>query len=136
VATKIPTSHRDLLDQPAAVLATVGADGRPQQSVVWFLASEVDGETVVQISLHTDRQKTRNLRARPVIDLVVVDSTTPMRYIEVRGDAEIADDPGYQFADRIGAKYGVDLRQFDGPVQERVVVTIHPTVVHAVDMTG
>jgi PPOX class probable F420-dependent enzyme len=136
MATAIPSSHRDLLDQQAAVLATVGADGRPQQSVVWFLASELDGETVVQVSLHTDRQKTRNLRARPVIDLVVVDASNSLRYLEVRGDAEIADDPGYEFADRVGAKYGVDLRQFDGAVQERVVVTIRPTVVHAVDMTG
>ncbi len=118
------------------MLATVGADGRPQQSVVWFLASEVDGETVVQISLHTDRQKTRNLRARPVIGLVVVDPATSMRYIEVRGDAQIADDADYKFADRVGAKYGVNLRGFDGPVQERVVVTIRPTVVHAVDMSG
>jgi PPOX class probable F420-dependent enzyme len=97
VATAIPYSHRDLLDQQTGVLATVGGDGRPQQSVVWFLASEVDGETVVQISLHTDRQKTRNLRARPVIGLVVVDPATSMRYIEVRGDAQIADDVGYVF---------------------------------------
>ena len=40
----IPDSHLPLLDNPLATLATVGADGRPQVSTVWFLAE--DGTTV------------------------------------------------------------------------------------------
>ena len=60
-----------------------------------------------------------------------------MRYLEVRGDATIVDDTDYAFADRVGAKYGgVDLRQMDGDDRRRVVVTVNPTRVVAVDMSG
>ena len=41
----IPASHRDLLDSDFATLATVGPDGRPQVSEVWFL-TEGDQDTV------------------------------------------------------------------------------------------
>lgn len=129
MSTEIPASHRDLLDAPVATLATVGPDRRPQQSVVWFLAED----DVVRVSLNTTRQKTRNLAARPEIDVLILDLANPMRYLEVRGDAEIEPDPDYAFADRVGAKYGgVDLRQMDGPGEERVVVTVRPSRVNAV----
>ncbi|MGH3157719.1 MAG: pyridoxamine 5'-phosphate oxidase family protein [Streptosporangiaceae bacterium] len=39
----IPESHRDLLDGRFATLATIGPDGRPQLSEVWFLR---EGDTV------------------------------------------------------------------------------------------
>ena len=57
----IPASHRDLLDGQFATLGTVGPDGRPQLSEVWFLA---DGDRV-SISLNDSRQKTKNLQANP-----------------------------------------------------------------------
>ncbi len=66
----------------------------------------------------------------------VFDPTRPSRYLEVRGDAEIAEDPDYEFADRVGPKYDADLRAYDGPGQSRVVVTIRPVRVNAVDMAA
>jgi hypothetical protein len=39
-------------------------------------------------------------------------------------------------ADRVGAKYGVDLRAHDAPGDARVVVTIEPEKVYPVDMSG
>src|SRR5437868_6122607 len=36
----VPASHRDLLQADVATLATVGGDGRPQLSEVWFLAED------------------------------------------------------------------------------------------------
>ena len=128
----IPASHRDLLDAQVATLATIGPDGRPQLSEVWFLA---DGETV-GISLNTSRQKTKNLLANPAVSLFILDLTIPMRYLELRGDAEITRDDDYSFADRVGAKYHADLRDHDGPGVSRVVVTIRPVRVNAVDMRG
>ena len=56
---EIPASHRDLLDGEFATLATIGPDGHPQLSEVWFLA---EGETVVT-SLNTSRQKIKNLHS-------------------------------------------------------------------------
>lgn len=132
MATAIPDSHRDLLDLPVATLATVGPDGRPQLSEVWFLA---DGDEL-RLSLNTARQKVRNLQSRPACALFVLDLGNPARYLEVRGDAELAPDDDYEFADRVGAKYGADLRVMDRPGERRVVVTIRPTRVNAVDMSA
>jgi PPOX class probable F420-dependent enzyme len=128
--TNIPDSHRDLLESDTAVLATVGADGRPQLSAVWFLADDDQ----IRVSLNTSRQKVKNLRANPAVNLFILDSSAPTRYLEVRGDAEVADDPDYAFADRVGQKYGVDLRGFDGDNLHRVVVTLKPVRVNAVDI--
>jgi PPOX class probable F420-dependent enzyme len=129
--TTVPESHADLLDAPLATLATIGRDGRPQTSTVWFLAD--DG--VLQFSLHTDRQKTKNLQANSAVGVHIQDSANPMRYLEVRGDATIEPDDDYVFADRVGAKYGgVDLRVMDAGRPARVVLTVHPTRINAVNL--
>ena len=128
----IPASHRDLLEGQFATLATVGADGRPQLSEVWFLA---DGETI-RTSLNTARQKTKNLIANPAVSVFLLDLANPYRYLEIRGDAEISPDDDYSFADQVGAKYGADLREHDQPGQSRVIVTIRPVRLNAVDMSG
>ena len=128
----VPDSHRDLLDAPVATLATVGADGRPQLSAVWFLA---DGESV-RVSLNTARQKTQNLSKNRAATLFILDTANPARYIEFRGDVTVTPDDDYAFADQVGAKYGgVDLRNMDQPGESRVVVTIEPVRINAVDMS-
>jgi PPOX class probable F420-dependent enzyme len=129
---EIPASHRDLLEGDFATLATVGPDGRPHFSEVWFLA---EGDTVVT-SLNTSRQKTRNLRANPAVTVLLLDLAVPYRYLEIRGDAEITPDDDYAFADKLGAKYQADLRGHDQPGQSRVKVTIRPVRINAVDMRG
>jgi PPOX class probable F420-dependent enzyme len=133
-APTVPESHRDLLDSRFATLATVGPDGRPQVSEVWFLAED----DAVRVSLNAIRQKTKNLVANPAISVLLLDLANPLRYLELRGDAEITPDDDYSFADRLAAKYGegVDLRQMDAPGQTRVVVTVKPVRVVAVDMSA
>ena len=131
-ATLVPETHLDLLDAATAVLATIGPDGRPQLTAVWFLR---DGDDV-RLSLNSDRQKVKNLVANPAVTLFVLDPDTPSRYLEIRGDAVIEDDPDYAFADRVGTKYGADLRSFDADGARRVVVTLRPERINAVDMAG
>ncbi|HXW45420.1 MAG TPA: PPOX class F420-dependent oxidoreductase [Streptosporangiaceae bacterium] len=126
----IPESHRDLLDGQVATLATIGPDGRPQVSEVWYLA---EGDTV-SLSLNTARQKTKNLLANPAANLFLLDLASPYRYLEIRGDAEISADDDYSFADKVGAKYNADLRSRDQPGQSRVKVTIRPARINAIDM--
>ena len=128
----IPASHRDLFNAQVATLATVGANGRPQQSLVWFLA---EGDTV-RFSLASSRQKTVNLQRNPACSLVIVDPSVSQRYLELRGNAEIEADPDYGFADKVGAKYNADLRQYDPPGETRVVVTLIADRVRVVDMRG
>ena len=126
----IPASHRDLLDGQFATLATVGPDGRPQLSEVWFIAED----DVIGLSLNTTRQKTKNLLANPAANLFLLDLAVPYRYLEVRGDAEISADDDYSYADKVGAKYDANLRDRDRPGQSRVKVIIRPVRVNAVDM--
>jgi PPOX class probable F420-dependent enzyme len=121
---EVPDSHKDLLDAQIGVLGTVGGNGRPQLSAVWFLG-EADG--TVRISLNSSRQKLKNLQARPQASLLIQDPASGYRYLEIRGAVDIADDPDYAFAKKIGAKYGgADVRDHDGPADTRHVVTITP----------
>jgi PPOX class probable F420-dependent enzyme len=126
----IPSTHHDLLQSRVATLATIGADERPQLTEVWFLA---DGDSV-SLSLNTDRQKTKNLMARPGCCLFILDLADPQRYLELRGDAEIMTDDS--FVDKVSKKYGVNLRDYDQPGEERVVVRIVPKRINAVNMGG
>ena len=128
----IPDSHRDLLEGDFATLATVGADGYPQVSEVWFLA---EGDQVA-LSLNTARQKVRNLEAEPACTVLLLDLQNPYRYLEIRGTAAVEPDDDRAFAEQVGAKYDADLREHDAPGDRRVIVRIVPWRVNAVNMGG
>ena len=130
--TTFPESHRDLLDGQVATLATIGGDGFPQMTELWFLHD--DGE--LKLSLNNARLKTRNLMKRPECSLMLLDLQNPYRYLVVRGNAGIEADDDYAFAEKLGAKYSADVKEHDQPGDKRVVVTIEPTNVYPVDMSG
>ncbi|MCC6179494.1 MAG: PPOX class F420-dependent oxidoreductase [Chloroflexi bacterium] len=127
----VPESHRDLLTSDVAILATIGPDGYPQVTALWFL---LDDDTLA-MSLNSSRQKTRNLRAHPECTLLILDRANPHRYIEIRARAELSPDDSYAFADKVGKKYGVNLRAMDRAGESRVVVTLHPIKINAVDLS-
>jgi PPOX class probable F420-dependent enzyme len=129
---EIPQSHQDLLESQVATLATIGPDGRPQLSEVWFVGT--DG--TVRISLNTSRQKVKNLQRNPSCTVFLLDLADPYRYVEIRGDAEITPDADYAFADEVAAKYNADLRVHDKPGESRVAVAIRPAKINAVNMHG
>jgi PPOX class probable F420-dependent enzyme len=131
IMATFPVSHRDLLTSDVAILATNGTDGFPQVTALWFLFDE----NTLMISLNTARQKTRNLHKHPACTLFILDRANPMRYLEVRARAELSPDADYNFADRVGKKYGADLRGMDRPGESRVGVTLHPVKVNAVDLS-
>jgi PPOX class probable F420-dependent enzyme len=130
--TSFPESHRDLLDSQVATLATIDREGFPQLSEVWFLLADDE----LKLSLNSSRHKTGNLIERPQCSLLVLDLAIPYRYLEVRGRARVDPDDDYAFARAVGAKYGADLKVHDQPGERRVVVTIEPVKIHAVDMRG
>jgi PPOX class probable F420-dependent enzyme len=128
-----PDSHRDLLEARIATLATIDGHGFPQQTEIWFLYQ--DGQ--VRTSLNDSRLKTRHLRRRPQCSLLILDLANPYRYLVVRGTARIEPDDDYAFAKRLGTKYGgADVSDHDRPGEKRVVVTIEPDNVYAVDMNA
>ena len=111
------------------VLATVGKDGFPQVTAVWFLWDEE--ERVVRFSLNTTRQKVKNLRARPEASFLVLDPASPYKTLELRGRVEIEADDNYSFANRVGKKYDVaDMRSIDRRGETRVKVTLRPEKVN------
>ncbi len=127
-----PETHHDLLQTDVAMLATVGRNGYPQVTALWFL---FDDDGMLKISLNTTRQKTKNLQAHPECTLFILDRANPIRTLEVRARAELTPDPDYVFADKVGSKYGADLRKMDRPGESRVVVTLHPVQVNALDLS-
>jgi len=132
-APSVPSTHADLLDASVATGATVGPDGRPQVSAVWFL----NDDGTVKVSLNVARQKTKNPTANPAVTVFILDPANPARYLEIRGDATLEPDDDYAFADRLGAKYGgADLRAMDGPDGRRVVVSVDPVRINAVDLSA
>jgi len=130
--TDFPVSHSDLLDGQVASLATVGRNGFPQVTEIWFLHD--DGE--IKLSLNSSRLKTRNLQRDPKCSVLLLDLVNPYRYLEVRGNARVEPDDDYEFANKLGAKYSADLSVHDGPGDRRVVVTVEPVNVYPVDMSG
>jgi hypothetical protein len=124
----IPDSHIDLLaweTRSFAHLATIGPDGEPQTSPVWF---EWDG-THIKFSLTTNRQKYRNLQRDKRAAFSVIDPDNAYRYIEIRGELDdIEPDPEIDFISRMAKKY-IDKERYPWHQEgdERVVMKVKPT---------
>jgi len=121
----ILSEYDDLLYAPTtAILTSLLPDGSPQGSPVWFL---YDGEHL-RVSTTADRQKHRNVTRDPRVALTIVDPARPLRYLEVRGRAELSDDTDLTVRDAVARKHGyADGAAFDRPGARRVTLTIVPT---------
>ena len=120
----IPEAYKDLLETTAlAHIATIGPDGAPQSTPVWF---DWDGEHLL-FSQTTDRQKYRNLKRDPRIAISIVDPANPYRYLEIRGVVtKIEEDPERAFINSMAKKYmGQDVYPYR-PEDKRVVVYVQP----------
>jgi PPOX class probable F420-dependent enzyme len=131
----VPDSHLDLLTAPVASLTTLGSDGGPQATLVWFVYDDGDGR--FKVSSSTERLKTKNLLKRPQVSLLILDPRSPMRFLDVRGTTttEVDEDCVWATA-HVEPKYHADVRAFDAPETTRLVVTIEPSNIYAVDQRG
>src|SRR5438045_6101624 len=126
--TTFPESHRDLLKAEVAMLATIGPDGYPQVTALWFLFDE---DATLKLSLNSTRQKVKNLQAHAECTFFLLDTANPYRTLEVRARAEIMPDAEYAFAKKLRAKYGgVDLSTHDRRGETRGVLSLHHTNVN------
>ena len=122
--TDVPASHRDLLDAQVGTFGTIGDDGLPQLSEVWFLYEDGD----LRISLNTSRAKTKNLDARPECSLLILDLENPYRYLEVRGVVEeIVPDPTGAFYLHLNDRYTGPLTEPPVDKADRVILVVRPT---------
>lgn len=122
----ISDAFMDLITRPiVASLGTTMADGTPQVTPVWF--SYVDG--LFYVNAAAGRIKDRNIKARPYVALMIVDTTQPYRYVAIRGPViDISDgDIGQTHINELSFRYtGNKTYQFAAPGEVRVRYTIQP----------
>ena len=103
-------------------MATLGPTGEPQTQPVWYTW---DGERL-SFSTIKRRQKYKNLTRDPRIAVSITDSDGPYRNIELRGQAEIIDDPTGELINKRPVRYtGTEFREAD-PSTERVIIRFAP----------
>jgi PPOX class probable F420-dependent enzyme len=123
IAFGVPESHADLLSQPlVGVLTTIGADGLPQSTALWYLLDE--GE--LKISVMTSRQKYKNLLADPKATLFIFDPNATGKTLEIRGEVEIRTDPDKAQAARFAPIYGSAASEWDPDGTIRAVLVLKP----------
>ncbi|MFZ0995091.1 MAG: PPOX class F420-dependent oxidoreductase [Candidatus Dormiibacterota bacterium] len=78
----LPAALREFMEAPNLVsVATVGRDGAPQATVVWFL---LEGERIL-INTKAGRVKALNLERDPRVAMTVFDCANPYRSVQLRG---------------------------------------------------
>lgn len=93
---------RNLLDgRNFATVATLNPDGGPQTSVVWIMR---EGDTVA-FSTTAARRKALNLAQDPRISLTVFETANPYHSVEIRGTADLVEDPGKSLPKALSRKY-------------------------------
>ena len=130
----IPDTHVGILQ--TALLATVSTishrDGLISTNPVGF---DWDGE-YVRLSTLKSRLKYRNLMANPQVTFCAVDPKVPSRYIEIRGYAELSDDPERALSKKMVGRMSGKEQDLDEPGAERVIIKIVPTHVSTPTLYG
>jgi PPOX class probable F420-dependent enzyme len=101
----IPESHTDLLldeTRAFAFLATTMSDGSPQVTPIWF---NTDGEYLL-INSARGRVKDKNMRADPLVAILIFDPKDPYRYLQLRGEiVRITESGAKDHIDMLAGKY-------------------------------
>jgi PPOX class probable F420-dependent enzyme len=122
---------RRLLDgKNFATLSTIGPNGAPQSSVIWV---QREGDTLL-FSTTTQRQKARNLARDPRLSLSIFDIADPYEYVEIRGKAELIDDPDKTFRAGLSQRYLGEDPPPEPPELRRVIVRVMPEKVNHVSV--
>jgi PPOX class probable F420-dependent enzyme len=102
MALRLNDSVRAMLDaRNFASVATLNPDGGPQASVVWVLR---DGDSVL-FSVTSTRRKARNLARDPRVSVTIFDLENPYHSVELRGTAELTEDPQRSLPQQLSQKY-------------------------------
>ncbi|HEY8687100.1 MAG TPA: PPOX class F420-dependent oxidoreductase [Chloroflexota bacterium] len=98
---QLSENARTFLNEPRfGVMATINADGTPQQSVVWY---ELQGDEIM-LNTKGGRLKDRNLRRDPRAALCIEDGN---HYVALRGPVTLNDDQTVAQSDieRLAVRY-------------------------------
>jgi PPOX class probable F420-dependent enzyme len=130
----IPHTHVGILETALmAMVSTISRrDGLISTNPVGF---DWDGE-YVRLSTLKSRLKYGNLVANPQITFCVVDPAAPTRYIEIRGYAELSEDPERALSRKLVGRASGEEMDLDEPDAQRVIIKIVPTHVSTPTLYG
>ena len=113
-----------LQSKAVAHLATIGSNGEPQSSPMWFLW---DGE-YIKFTHTTNRKKYQNIKRDPRVSVSITDVDETFTYAEFRGLVErIEEDPNGPFFNRLAEHYGASVR-YPGDTRVILYVKVHRIV--------
>ncbi|GCE31651.1 putative pyridoxamine 5'-phosphate oxidase [Dictyobacter alpinus] len=113
-----PKVEKILKGKSLAHLATIGVNGDPQTSPMWFLW---DGEHI-KFTHTTTRTKYENIKRDPRVSVSITDADDPYTYAEFRGVVErIEEDPNGAFYDTLAKHYNAP---FGYQGDERVILNV------------
>jgi PPOX class probable F420-dependent enzyme len=112
-------------------LTTLMPDGSPQVTQTWV---DTDGENVIINTVQT-HQKVRNVERDPRVAVAVCDLSDPSRYYAVRGRViDVTTNGGAEHIETLSQRYlGGPYQWYGGRDQIRVILTIAPDKIHAMD---
>jgi len=116
-------AYRILDDVNFAHVVTILADGMPQTTPVWIHREE----GIPFFNTAKGRVKHANLVRDPRVAFSVVDHANPYVYLQVRGHAEMIDDPDNAGIEALSQKYLGTPYPHLREGEERVTVRIVPT---------
>lgn len=129
-----------------ATLATLGPDGKPHLTAMWYalITDPARPGSIPELWFETKgkSQKAVNLRRDPTVTCMVEAGKTydTLRGVSIEGRAEVIDDPEQLFAvgvsvwERYTGPYTEDMRQFvEGMLNKRVAVRIVPERIRSWD---
>jgi PPOX class probable F420-dependent enzyme len=127
VSASLSDAVRELIDgRNFATVATLGPDGQPHSSVVWI---DRDGDALV-FTVTADKQKARNLARDPRVSVTVFDGENPYHSVEIRGTAELIEDPDRTLPERMSQKYLGESPPPEPAHRVRLVARITPSKVN------
>tara|TARA_R110002072_G_scaffold118476_1_gene250146 strand:- start:7718 stop:8179 length:462 start_codon:yes stop_codon:yes gene_type:complete len=132
----IPEEHHQLLNtQHFGMLTTIRRDGMLSTNPVGFV---FDGDKI-RISTLKSRLKYTNIQNDSRVAFCVQSFTNPMHYIELRGHASLETDHDrsyFRTQYMTGSGGQEPPEDLDPPGSERVIITIHSSMVSAPTLYG
>ena len=128
----LPEGLVAMLRRPSpCFITTLMPDGSPQVTQTWV---DTDGENIVINTVQT-HQKVRNVERDPRVAVAVCDTADPSRYYAIRGRVtSLTTEGGAEHIETLAQRYlGGPYQWYGGRDQVRVIMTIAPEKIHAMD---